>query len=547
MKRAIRRFAALVGLTAILAAASMNSIAQNTYTLPLVLPAGGAVGEGFVRITNLTGQSGRVVVRAFDDTGRRFGPFPVSLRPWASFNFRAGSMERWIGNGTGNWRLRLETSLNIRPLAYARTADGFLTAMHDATTTGRNHSVPIFNPASNRHQVSRLRLINKGSSTARITINGRDDAGGRRGPVVLSLPGGDSRTLTAQQLEAGTGLSGRLGNGAGLWSLTVASNVDIEVMSLLTSARGLVSNLTTAPAGTPPDPEPPPPPPPPPPPGDHHGNTRSTATEVSTSSRTPGRIDPRTDLDYFRVDLPRSGRLVVRTTGSLDTFGRLYRGSQYVTFDDNSGSGRNFSITRQSVAAGTWYVLVKSYDERTTGNYTLHVEFTGGTTPPPARRYYGAFATRWYNESTHETTVHGRPCVGAYALAGAFNALTFASARQQAERACNQYVANRGGPSSGCSVRVYFESGTQRRCGAVAIGSSGRGCTLIGRSGATQRQAESAAISACRSSLGGGTCSIVSTETGTASHCLSAAASRLDNSGGGLPQLPEAQYAAPVQ
>ena len=39
MKSTIRRIVAVCLSTAILAAASMNSMAQNTYTLPYVLPA----------------------------------------------------------------------------------------------------------------------------------------------------------------------------------------------------------------------------------------------------------------------------------------------------------------------------------------------------------------------------------------------------------------------------------------------------------------------------------------------------------------------------
>ena len=53
--------------------------------------------------------------------------------------------------------------------------------------------------------------------------------------------------LTAQVLEAGTGLDGRLGDGAGKWRLTVASNVDIQVMSLLRSPTGHLANLSTVP------------------------------------------------------------------------------------------------------------------------------------------------------------------------------------------------------------------------------------------------------------------------------------------------------------
>ena len=36
-----------------------------------------------------------------------------------------------VGSGEGDWRLKLTSLLEIEVLAYARTEDGFLTAMHD--------------------------------------------------------------------------------------------------------------------------------------------------------------------------------------------------------------------------------------------------------------------------------------------------------------------------------------------------------------------------------------------------------------------------------
>ena len=59
---------------------------------------------------------------------------------------------------------------------------------------------------------------------------------------------GRSLTLTAQQLEAGgTGLKGALGDGASKWRLTVTSEQDILVMSLLESPSGHLTNLSSRP------------------------------------------------------------------------------------------------------------------------------------------------------------------------------------------------------------------------------------------------------------------------------------------------------------
>ena len=79
-----------------------------------------------------------------------------------------------VGSGQGDWRLELTSSLDLDVLTYIRrTEDGFLTSMHDtATVTDGVHHVPIFNPGSNRKQVSWLRLMNYGSEPAMVTILG---------------------------------------------------------------------------------------------------------------------------------------------------------------------------------------------------------------------------------------------------------------------------------------------------------------------------------------------------------------------------------------
>ena len=242
-------------------------------TLPLVTPASNTRQQGFVRIINHSNHAGTVNIHAIDDSGQRFGPVFLSLRANSAMQFNSRDLERGnfnvglsggVGNGSGDWRLELRTTLNIEPFAYIRTPDGFLTSMHDLVRTpddlvtvqivdrevGTCHRVPLFNPGSNRSLVSRLRLINPGQGDADITIRGVD-ARGRpppRGDVRLTLRAGAARTLTAQQLEGGgPGLSGRFGDGAGKWQLLVFSSAPLQVMNLMQTRSGHLTNLSTSP------------------------------------------------------------------------------------------------------------------------------------------------------------------------------------------------------------------------------------------------------------------------------------------------------------
>ena len=159
-------------------------------------------------------------------------------------------------------------------LAYVRTVDGFLTAMHDVVERGlHGHRVAIFNPGRNRNQRSLLRLINPGTENIEVRITGTDDAGvaslsqgegegesNGEGNVSIVLPAGGARTISAAVLESTdergdfqadteetSPLMGELGPGTGKWQLRVTSEHPVVVMSLLMSPTGHLTNLSTAP------------------------------------------------------------------------------------------------------------------------------------------------------------------------------------------------------------------------------------------------------------------------------------------------------------
>ena len=134
-----------------------------------------------------------------------------------SNDLEQGNYDNGLSGGTGapgqgDWRLELTSDLDIEVLAYIRTGDGFLTAIHDVVEQGLIGSrVAIFNPGRNKNQVSLMWLINPGTVDAEVTITGIDDAGtasGRdrevAGAVRVSVPAGGARTVPAISLESAT-------------------------------------------------------------------------------------------------------------------------------------------------------------------------------------------------------------------------------------------------------------------------------------------------------------------------------------------------------
>ena len=225
------------------------------YRLPL-FPAAGGARQGFARVINRSYEAGAASIKAVDDAGERFGPMELALGPRRTMHFNSSELEEgsaakgWngVGDGDGDWRLEVSSNLDLTVLGYARTADGFVTSLHDLAPAAEDGArrVPFFNPGSNAGQVSSLRLINDGERSARATVTGVDDGGDGSGTVTLTVPAGAALSFTSAELEAGgDGFAGSLGDGVGKWRLRVRSDEPIAVMSLLETPTGHLTNVST--------------------------------------------------------------------------------------------------------------------------------------------------------------------------------------------------------------------------------------------------------------------------------------------------------------
>ena len=115
-----------------------------------------------------------------------------------------------------------------------------------------------------------------------------------------------------------------------------------------------------------------------------HNDTRAEATPIELGTDAQDAIDHAGDVDWWRFELPSRGDVTIKTTGTVDTVGRLVDASgNGVVEDDDGGSGTNFRIHR-ALDAGVWYVRVAGYSDNDTGGYTLRVDHapdSGATTP----------------------------------------------------------------------------------------------------------------------------------------------------------------------
>ena len=114
--------------------------------------------------------------------------------------------------------------------------------------------------------------------------------------------------------------------------------------------------------------------------GDDHGGAINTASDLTLGSSIDGRIYPADDKDVFRLDLSGASGTTdvwIYTTGDLDTVGGLFDSNTNLLMSNDDSflvdRFRSFHF-RASLRPGVYFILVVSYRNEFTGDYTLHAE-----------------------------------------------------------------------------------------------------------------------------------------------------------------------------
>ena len=105
---------------------------------------------------------------------------------------------------------------------------------------------------------------------------------------------------------------------------------------------------------------------------DNRGRTLATASRLEMDPPLPGTLGSMSDVDVFRLHVLRPTKIEVRTAGQTDTEGELLDSTgARLSFDDDSGPGKNFSIAAE-LDPGVYYVTVKGEP----GNYGVKARLT---------------------------------------------------------------------------------------------------------------------------------------------------------------------------
>jgi len=236
-----------------------SSLAIET-PLYVANPGSNSKQQTFLRFVNPNDVATNIEVYGIDDGGNlsRKGAFSFTLGPQASIQINAQDIENGntdkgleqnLCDGQGKWQFRVRSDNPIKVMGLIRTPDGFLTSLNDVVPRSGNDNIVYFaNPASNTNQQTFLRIVNLSNTDGSITITGIDDRGmTSAGSIVFVLNANESKQLTAQDLENGNfskGLIGNLDDGSGKWRLTVSSSLDLQVISMIRTPDGFLTNLS---------------------------------------------------------------------------------------------------------------------------------------------------------------------------------------------------------------------------------------------------------------------------------------------------------------
>ena len=161
------------------------------------------------------------------------------------------TVRRGLGDGDGKWHLYRYQPWRkpVGIMSLLESPTGHLTNLSRRTPiVGTDVSLPLFIAAGDPVRQGFARIINYSRSGGEVAIHAIDDAGQRRGPVMLLLAARQAAHFNSDDLENGNpakGMSGGVGAGEGDWRLEFAAEADmrIEALAYVRTADGFLTGM----------------------------------------------------------------------------------------------------------------------------------------------------------------------------------------------------------------------------------------------------------------------------------------------------------------
>ena len=240
---------------------AMHDVAPSEGTrhrVPFFNPASNFEQESRLRLINPGSAPAEVAITGIDSRGDSPGEgVAVTLPAGASLTHTAAELESGrgsglrgsLGDGTGEWRLIVESEQPIKAMNLLSSPLGYLTNLSTVPVNEVRgaHQVPLFPATSDSlGRQGLVRVINRTNTAGDVRIRAHDDTQWDYAPLVLPIGADEAVHIDSNDLEQGNpgkGLSGGTGAGQGDWRLELTSDVDIEVLSYVRTWDGLLTPM----------------------------------------------------------------------------------------------------------------------------------------------------------------------------------------------------------------------------------------------------------------------------------------------------------------
>ena len=239
---------------------SMHDVAPGTYETRRVAtlnPGSNTAQVGSLRLVNRCGEDADVSIAGVDDAGASPGtPVEVSVAAGESVTLPSADLETGaglqdaLGDGDGKWRLEVRSEAPVSVVSLLSSPTGHVTNLSTvgpAPPEDGVHLVPLFPSASDAlGRQGFVRVVNRSEEAGTVRIEARDDSDAVYDALTLAIDAGQTRHFNSDDLELGNetkGLMGGTGPGVGVWRLALSSELDIEVLAYMRTAKGFVTSM----------------------------------------------------------------------------------------------------------------------------------------------------------------------------------------------------------------------------------------------------------------------------------------------------------------